>query len=85
MLPTGTCAAPSDHPATMTASSGFATRIRFVVCAPSSRPASSVTAANTADVDGCRATSVATRRIAACSRMICSDAPMVADAPTIRL
>jgi hypothetical protein len=61
----------------MTAWSGRSTRIRFVVCAPSSRPASSVTAAKTSDGEGWRATKTATRRSAACSRMICSDASAV--------
>jgi hypothetical protein len=52
LLPTGTWAAPRDQPATITASLAFATRIRFVVCAPSTSPASSVTAAKTSSAEG---------------------------------
>ena len=46
---------------------------------------SSVTAANTSGGDGTRATRVATRRIAACSRAIRSDSSAMADRPTTRL
>jgi hypothetical protein len=84
--PTGTGGAvPSDHPATTTAHSGLSTRSNVARWAPSSIPASLVTATNTSAGDGSRATSVATRRNAACSRTSSSSVRLAVDASTRRL
>ena len=67
-VPTGTLRAPPvlQPPATTPPPSG-SKRIMFEVCAPSRRPSSSVTTANTRAGSASRATTVATRRSAACS------------------
>jgi hypothetical protein len=86
VCPTGTAgAAPRDHPATIAARSGLWMRSRLVRCAPSSSPVSRVTAANTSSGAGARATSVATRRSAACSATSASRGALVRDASTRRL
>ena len=64
---------PSDQLATTSAHCGSTTRNRVPRCAPRSSPASRATAVNTSSVGGSLATSVATRRKAACSRASCSD------------
>ena len=76
---------PSDHPAATTAHSGLSTRSNVARCAPSSIPTSRVTAAKTSACDGALATSVATRRNAACSRTSSSSDPLAVDASTNRL
>ena len=68
-MPTGKCTgAPlrDQAPTTVIAPSGWY-RLRVVKSTPSTRPASAVTAANTSSGGVPRATSVATRRSAACS------------------
>ena len=67
--PTGTgWSVPSDQLAATIPSSGLSTRTSCARRAPSSVPTSLATASNTSAGEGSRATSVATRRNAACSR-----------------
>jgi hypothetical protein len=84
--PTGTGgAAPRDQPATTSAHCGLSTRSSVVRCAPSNSPVSCVTAAKTSAREGSRATSVATRRSAACSRTSSSSVASVNGLATDRL
>ena len=85
VLPTGTCAAPSDQPATITASFGFSIRIRFVVCAPSSRPGLLGDRREHLRRRRLSRHQRATRCSAACSLTICSGVSVVAVASTPRL
>src|ERR1700739_3433830 len=69
-LPTGKGALALGHDATSVAVPSGLNRASVARSAPSTRPASSATAANTASGGVPRATSVATRRSAACSPVI---------------
>ena len=67
-VPTGTLrVVPMLHAAHTTASPSGSKRTMFAVSAPSRRPSSSVTTANTRVWSASLATTVATRRSAACS------------------
>src|ERR1700739_4778485 len=69
-LPTGKGALALVHDATIVAVPSGLNRASVARSAPSTHPASSATAANTASGGVPRATSVATRRSAACSPVI---------------